>query len=174
MSPARRWIWNDVVFTFIALGLVAVTYTHLADRLNDALGLVSYRGAVALLRAGGVFFVADEASRSLSRFPFSVEVDGLCSGLRGLALFAAVVLLLELPRRWKVLHLVTGALFLMLINVVRIAHLFVVGASGSPRYALYHEWLWPSAIVAVVLLYRLVMLILGRRHRPAEAEIVDA
>jgi exosortase/archaeosortase family protein len=167
MSPARRWIRNDVVFAGLVLCLLALTYTPLADPINEPLCAVSYRGATWLLHAVGVPFTAIEAHRTLVHFPFAIEVTGLCSGLRGLALFAAAIALLPLSRRQKALHFALGALILVLVNIARVAHLFALGAGGSPRFALYHEWLWPAAIVGLILLYRLVMLVVTWR-RPAE------
>lgn len=174
MSAARRWIWNDVVFAGVALALVAVTYTPLAEPLNEPLCAVSYRGATSLLHALGVPFVADDARRVIAERPFALEVTGLCGGLRGLALWAAVMLLLPLARRQKALHFALGALVLVAANVARIAHLFVLGAGRSPLFALYHEWLWPCAVVAVVLLYRLAMLIVTRRRPGVAARMTRA
>lgn len=162
MSSARRWFWNDAVFAGVALSLVALTYTPLADPLNEPLCAVSYSGARALLDALGVPYAADAAHRTLSRGSFSIEVSGLCSGLRGLALWGAVMILLPGPRRQKLVHFALGAAVLMLVNVARIAHLYQLGAGGSPRFALYHEWIWPAAIVGGILFYRLLRLLAGR------------
>lgn len=171
MSPARRWIQNDVVFTAIAIALVAMTYTSLADRINEPLCAVTYRGATWLLHALGVPFTSDDAARSIARWPFTIEVSGRCSGLRGLAVWTAVLLLLPLKPRRKALHFVLGVAVLLAVNAVRIAHLFTLRAGGSPRFDLYHEWLWPSAIVGLVLSYRLAMLVVTWRRPP---EVVRA
>lgn len=167
MSPARRWVRNDVVFTGLGLGLVALTYTPLVGPLNELLCAVSYRGARWALSAWGVPHVADAARRVLSHGSFAIEVSGLCSGLRGVALWVAVLILLPLSRRQKALHAAAGIVVLMLANVARIVHLFTLGAGRSPRFSLYHEWIWPAAIVGAVLLYRLVVL-LAEHRRPVE------
>ncbi len=167
MSRARRWITNDVVFAGVALVLVALTYTPLAAPLNEPLCAVSYRGATWLLGALHIPHVADAAHRVIAHRPFSIEVSGLCSGLRALALWGAVMILLPAPRRQKVLHFALGAALLVGINIVRIAHLFHVGVHRPPSFGLYHEWLWPCAIVGAILLYRLVRLV--RPSRPLEA-----
>ncbi len=169
MSPARRWITNDVVFTALALALVALTYTSLADRINEPLCAATYRGATWLLEALGVPFTAHDATRSIARWPFALEVSGRCSGLRGIALWTAVLMVLPLRRRWKALHLVLGIAVLLVVNTVRIAHLFTLRVGLSPRFDLYHEWLWPTAIVGLVLSYRLVMQIVTWRRPPEVA-----
>lgn len=159
MSRARRWITNDVVFAGVALALVALTYTPLVGPLNEPLCAVSFRGADWLLDAFGVPHVADATTRVLAHKPFSIEVSGLCSGLRGIALWGAVAFLLPVSRRQRALHFALGAAVLMIVNIVRIAHLFNVGMQRSGSFALYHEWLWPGAIVGAILLYRLVRLV---------------
>lgn len=167
MSRARRWITNDVVFAGVALVLVALTYTPLAGPLNEPLCAVSYRGATWLLNALHIPHVADAAHRVIAHRPFAIEVTGLCSGLRALALWGAVALLLPVPRWQKALHFALGSAVLVLLNVVRIAHLFHVGVHRPPSFSLYHEWLWPGALVGAILLYRLVRLV--RPSRPLEA-----
>lgn len=169
MSPMRRWITNDVVFTAFALALVGLTYTSLVDRINEPLCAATYGGATWLLDALGVPFTADDATRSIARGPFAIEVSGRCSGLRGIALWTAVLTLLPLRRRWKAVHFLLGTAVLLVVNVVRTAHLFTLRAGMSPRFDLYHEWLWPMAIVGLVLSYRLVMLIVARRRPPEVA-----
>lgn len=171
MNRARRWILGDVVFASVALGLVGLTYTPLADPLNELSCAVSYRGAQAALSVLGVPHTADAAHRVLSHGSFAVEVTGLCGGVRAIALWAAVMILMAAPRRQKVIHFLLGAAALMLLNIARIAHLFHAGAHRSPSFALYHEWVWPAAIVGVILLYRLVRLL---RAAPRKLETFHA
>lgn len=167
-SPAKRWIWNDAVFAGLTLALVALTYTPLATPFNEPLCALSYSGADSLLGLLGIAHEADPTGHVISGEAFALEVNGLCSGLRALALFFAVMALLRIPRRRKALHLVLGAAILVVVNIVRIAHLYSLGESRSTRFALYHEWLWPIAIVGVILSYRLVMLIAARAGAAAE------
>jgi exosortase/archaeosortase family protein len=169
VSAARRWIWNDAVFTGVALLLVASTYTRLAAPLNESLCDLSYRGARALLDIIGVPYTADAAKRVLARSSFALEVTGLCSGLRGIALWGAVMILLPVSRRRKLVHVAFGAVALVLVNVVRIVHLFELGAAGSPHFALLHEWIWPTAVLGAILFYRLLMLL---THRTGTAKVV--
>lgn len=167
MSPLRRWIQNDFVFAGVTLALVALTYTPLADPLNDPLCAVSFSGAGWLLSKLGIAHTADAARRVISGEFFSMEIAGLCSGLRALALFGAVVLLLKLPRWQKAIHATVGLLVLMGINMARLVHLYTLGEGQDPRFALYHEWIWPMGIVAAILLYRLGMLIAEKKPAPA-------
>lgn len=162
MSAARRWVWNDVLFTSLVAVMVGLTYTPLADPLNGPLCAVSYRGAAWLLDILGVPHTADAAHRVLRHGSFAIEVSGLCSGLRALALWGAVMILLPAPRRQKLVHFVVGVLGLMLVNIVRIVHLFTIIASSSSRFEFYHHRIWPMAIATAILLYRLLVRITPR------------
>jgi len=168
LTPAKRWIRNDVIFAGLTLLLVALTYTPVAAPLNDPLCALSFSGTDWLLSHLGVAHTVDPSARLITGEAFSIEISGLCSGLRALALFFAVIALLRLPRRKKAIHLAVGAALLVTVNVARIAHLYTLGEARSPSFNLYHEWIWPTAIVAVILLYRLVMLIATRTRAAAE------
>lgn len=168
MSAGKRWIWNDTVFAGLTLLLVALTYTPVANPLNDPLCAMSFSGADWLLSHMGVAHAVDPSARLISGGSFSIEINGLCSGLRALSLFSAVIVLLRVPARKKALHFAVGAALLVIINVARIAHLYTLGEARSPSFNLYHEWIWPTAIVAAILLYRLVMLIATRARAAAE------
>ena len=160
------------MLTGLALSLVAISYTSLGDALNRPLSAVSYRGARFLLDACGERYHADAAHLTLSRRLFSVQVNGLCSGLRGLAVWSAVVILLPLPWRRRLLHFAVGGLGLLALNVTRIAHLFLLGAGRSARFALFHEWLWPALVVGVILAYRLVMGTIHRREATSPGAVL--
>lgn len=67
MSPARRWVRNDVVFAAVALGLVALTYTPLVRPLNGLLGAVSFHGADWVLHALDVSHITDAREDQLHR-----------------------------------------------------------------------------------------------------------
>jgi len=169
VSRARRLATDDMVFIGVAVLLVSLSYTPLAGRLNDMLCAFSYRGVRWLLSELRVPYVADAANRLLAQGPFALEVNGLCSGLRGIAVLGAVIILVPLRTGQKLAHLALGTLALMVVNVVRIAHLFYLGVHDSPHFALFHEWIWPTAILGVLLLYRLVIL---RRQRSRSVEAI--
>lgn len=164
MSPARRSIGGDVGFVVLALSLVALTYTPLAGPFDEVLCAVSFRGAEGVLSVLGVPHAVDAAHRVLSQGAVAVEVNGACSGMRAVAFFAAVMILLDAPRREKLVHFAAGAAVLTGINVLRIAHLFELRVESSPHFAAYHAWIWPAVMGSAILLYRL-----ARRGRAASA-----
>ena len=158
LSSAQRWIWDNIVFGGITLVLVAFAYTPLASPLNEPLCAVSYAGTERLLDLFGVAYTADPARHVISGRVFSLEVAGLCSGLRALALFAAVLIQIRLPWKRAALDGALGATVLVALNAARIAHLYQLGEARSPSFTLYHEWIWPSALVSLILLYRYLMM----------------
>ncbi len=168
IRAARRFTWEDAVFAAAAPCLVAVTYTPLGDVLAAPLRAATYRGARALLDALHMAYTADVGRFALARGGTFVVVTSACSGLLPLALWCAAMFVTPLPWRRKTPHLLLGALLLQIMNVVRTAHLFQLAAHGSPRFDLYHEWLWPGAKLAVIFGYPLLLLLAHRgARRPA-------
>ncbi|MFT3764629.1 MAG: archaeosortase/exosortase family protein [Minicystis sp.] len=163
ISPRVR---DDLVFMGVLFVLAELSSSQLADPLNELLAGVSYRGTDFVLGALGVPHTADAAHRVLGDGQFEIEVAGECSGLRSIALLGAALILLPLPRRRKVVHFALGAVALMAVNVVRLAHLFQLGEHET----LFHVWLWPTVIVGGVLVYRHIMLPAGLANTSPTAD----
>lgn len=152
----RRWriLSGNGGFALLAVALLALAYSRLAAPLNALLCRGSFQGATAALRLLGVEHGAEPAEQILRGPAFAIEVSGLCSGLRGIALWTAAALCLPLSLRRRVGILVVGLLVLCALNVLRIVHLFRLQSEGSAYFVLCHEWLWPCAIVAGILVAR--------------------
>lgn len=162
IRAARRWVREDAAFVAVAPCLVAATYTPLGGALAAPLRVLTYSGARALLDALHLPYTAYVDRFTLARGAASVTVTPACSGLLPLALFCAAMFVTPLPWRRKTPHLLVGALLLQAMNVARAAHLFQLVALGSPRFDLYHEWLWPGAKLGVIFGYPLLLLLAQR------------
>ena len=142
-------------YTATAACCLGLSYTSFAQPFNDVLCAASYSGVRRLIAAahwGAVTF--DEHARRIIFQGFAIEVAGLCSGLRGIALWAAVAV--HLPKTWpaRARYFIAGLGALLVLNVVRIAHLLYLGGTHSPRFGLFHEYVWPAVFVAAVLIGR--------------------
>ncbi len=162
IRAARRWVREDAAFVAVAPCLVGATYTPLGGALAAPLRALTYSGARALLDALHLPYTAHVERFTLARGAASITVTGACSGLLPLAIWCAVMFVTPLPWRRKAPHLLAGALLLQAMNVARTAHLFQLVALGSPRFDLYHEWLWPGAKLGVIFGYPLLLLLAQR------------
>lgn len=156
-SPAAK-------FALLAVGLVALTYTPLCAPLNELFCAISYRGTRWMLDVLGISYQAFPAHRVLRSGSFGIEVSGLCSGMRGIAIWCAAVVFLPVPRWQKLVHLFAGTAVLTLVNCMRITHLLYAGAHATARFKLYHEWLWPMGILGLILAYRAIRNVVAQQH----------
>lgn len=153
-----------VLFAVLALALVSLTYTPLCAPFNELFSAISYRGARGMLDALGIAYQANPTHRLLRAGSFGIEVNGLCSGMRGNAIWWAAVVFLPVSRGQKVIHLFAGTAVLALINCARISHLLYVGSHSIDRFRTYHEWVWPAAILGLILAYRAIRNELAQVH----------
>lgn len=164
MLSALRRVHPTVAFAVAALLFIALTYTPLCAPLNEFFCAISYRVSNGMLDALGIAHQALPAHRVIRAGAFGITIDGLCSGMRGNAIWWAAVLFLPVSRWQKVIHFFAGTAVLALINCVRITHLVYVGAHSVDRFKVYHSWVWPTAILGIILAYRAIHNVVAQHH----------
>ncbi|BDG04619.1 exosortase E/protease, VPEID-CTERM system [Anaeromyxobacter oryzae] len=140
---ARRVVtrWRTPLLA-LAAGLLAWRGALEAERLWGVLSEGTLRGAAALLRLGAAPVTVELEERLIGVGGFDVEISEVCSGVDGLGLvlvFQAVWIAtsrdrVRLPRALVLLPL--GAAAALAANVLRIAALVLLGASGREALAL--------------------------------------
>lgn len=106
--------------------------------------------AVALALAGlGV--EADQSGSALS-LPggFAYELYFRCTGYLPVMLYAAALSVAPTPWRSRIRGLLIGVPALAALNVVRLMHLFLVGAGHPEWFDLAHGVLWEAAMAGAV------------------------
>lgn len=106
--------------------------------------------AAALLRTLG-FGVASEQNDLFSE-TFRVQVLRGCDGLEPLALFLIAVVASPTGVRAKVAPVLIGTAGLLIINILRIASLFLIGSYYSTAFSFAHLVFWPLALVLLAFL----------------------
>jgi exosortase/archaeosortase family protein len=154
-----RGIGRDLGFVALGLALFGVLYTPLGERLDVPFRIVAYRGVRALLALVAEPHQAVPAKFLLTHGTSSIVVGSSCSGLRAVALWSAFVAFVPYPWQRRALHFLLGATLLLVVNVVRLAHLFHLQVHHPAVFPLYHEWLWPAAKVALILAYWAVLIL---------------
>ncbi|MGB8169128.1 MAG: archaeosortase/exosortase family protein [Chthoniobacteraceae bacterium] len=101
--------------------------------------------ANALLHAVGE--VSQIAETSIWSLKYSVTVADKCSGLE-LAWFLGATLL-AFPATWgkRLLGAALGFVFLSVLNVLRVASLYLIGVHGTGAFAVIHEDAWPALMI---------------------------
>ena len=117
--------------------------------VNDAF-VVPFTAAVARA-SGGLLKLAGEpvvvAGTSISSRAFSVNVENGCNGLETALLLAAAVLAFPASWRQKLAGFALGFLSIELVNLVRVASLFWVGAHRPGWFGPAHTVVWQSLVV---------------------------
>jgi exosortase/archaeosortase family protein len=82
---------------------------------------------------------------------YSITVARGCDAVEGIALFSAA--LLTFPAKWKskLIGLLTGTIFLLLLNLVRIISLFLTGLYFPKAFPLMHEDIWQGLFIFCVI-----------------------
>lgn len=159
---------RDLLLPALGMALFGVLYTPVGDVLSEPLRMVAYRGALSFIECIGEAHRAAPAKyiiSSLSSAAASITITPSCSGLRAVALWAAFVAFVPIPWKKRLLHFLLGTALLLTINIVRLGHLFVLMAHHPADFHIYHEWIWPLAKVAIIVIYwAILILVSGDRH----------
>jgi len=78
---------------------------------------------------------------------FGYEISHGCTGLVPVALLATGILAYRASVAEKIVGVLVGAPALLLLNLVRLVHLYVVGVRRPYWFAPLHQWVWELAVV---------------------------
>lgn len=167
-SPAR---WRTALSEVGPLAVVVITVGALTPQIVsltldswnfEPLRRATFFAVVNCLAVLGVHATADVPNYTLSSETFSLSVAPVCSGVEGIGVtivflacyFYAFRESLRFPNVWVLLPI--GFALSWLLNVVRIATLFVLGASGHPELAVqgFHShagWLMFSILALAII-----------------------
>ena len=78
---------------------------------------------------------------------FGYEISHGCTGLVPVALLATGIIAYRASVAKKIVGVLVGAPALLLLNLVRLVHLYVVGVRRPGWFAPLHEWVWELVVV---------------------------
>lgn len=79
--------------------------------------------------------------------PFALEIRQGCDAAEATALFVAATLAFAAPWRTRVGALVAGVVMIFVLNVARVASLFLIGRYAEAWFHTAHVDLWPALIL---------------------------
>jgi exosortase H (IPTLxxWG-CTERM-specific) len=150
-EPAGAATWRSVRFALTVLGLLVlfflVTRLPAVDRhvVTPYTGFVAWSSAL-LLRAAGAG--VSSHGNVVASPAFSVAILPVCNGLEVTAIYAAAVLAFPAALSGKAIGLAGGLVIIYLINIVRIAALFLIGAHYHVAFEQAHYY-YAQAFVIV-------------------------
>lgn len=149
-SPVLRFI---LAFGACILLFYALYYSSFfTDYFKDAILSVQAIGGGALLQLFGQS--VSVSSDVISGAGASVKIAGGCDGLEATALFLSAILVFPLPFKYKWPGLVFGFLALTVLNLIRIAGLYLVSVYYPNAFDFMHiqGGLYLYSIITVILM----------------------
>jgi exosortase/archaeosortase family protein len=146
-------------------GIGVGLYSAVPDAWLEAVGLLLAASTCDLLTAIGVPAVIDGA-RVVRPGVFGIEVAPECVALQHVVLFSAAVVAWPASNRARAFAIVAATVSYNVLNVIRLASLFVVGTVSPLAFELAHSVFWQLAGLCLMLGGWLVWL---RSIRPLQA-----
>ena len=116
-----------------------------------------------LLAVLGQDITVTDASISSPRF--SVNIIRGCDAVEAIALYVCAVLAFPLPFLKKLIGMTVGALFLLVLNLVRIVSLFLIGVYSPKIFALTHIDVWQALFIFFAVLLWILWLLWATRSQ---------
>jgi len=126
--------------------------TRLQDRELTSLSLVITELSDATLRTLGFDVGRESRTLFVPGGSFGMRVDNDCNGAWAHLIFLAAVLAYPASWKEKLLGLTVGQSLLFLLNVVRVASLFVIGVYVPSVFRATHVYVWQFLIIGLALL----------------------
>jgi exosortase/archaeosortase family protein len=143
-----------VRFVFLVLTLAgAFLLVYREDLLGQM--LVPWVDLTARMTLGLLHFLGMEAARVVSQIHhpggFAYEIYYRCTGILPAAMLTILTMATSAPLRYKCLGLAAGIPLLIMLNLVRLVHLFHLGVHNSAAFGPAHGILWEAVIIVATL-----------------------
>ena len=157
----RRWSSRRPVLSFlIVFGvLMGVFYA-------SAVFTPAYRGSMASWLpfnarvSGALLSVVEQdvtvSGASITSPRFSVDVKPECSAVEPMAFLTCAILAFPAPLRRKIFGILAGAAAVTVLNIVRIASLFLVGVYDPDRFKMMHLEIWQVLFIVCAVVFWLL------------------
>lgn len=146
-NPVNRARW--FLLLRFAIALVVLYFVVAIHPVNDHAVVPFTRGIVrvsaGLLRALGEPAAAE--GTTIRSAKFAVDVQNGCNGLEAVILLVAAMLAFPARAGMRVLGIVAGFVAIQIVNLVRVASLFWLGAHHPSSFETAHAAVWQTVII---------------------------
>jgi len=84
---------------------------------------------------------------------FSVDIQNGCNGLETTFFLVAAVLAFPASWRQRVMATVIGTILIQMVNLIRVASLYLVGCHRPQWFASFHLAIWQTIVFATAVLF---------------------
>jgi exosortase/archaeosortase family protein len=148
--PSTRRNLGAVTVIVAALLLLDVRYSGWVELTWEPLTDATVTLVVVLLKSFGLG-VSQAGATLQSPDGFAYEITHHCAGFWPIVLFSAFHLMTSRPGERRLRSLVFGIAVLLLLNLVRLIHLFLIGVWAPSLFPIMHDLVWPFVTVMIML-----------------------
>ncbi len=145
VAANRRQIRFLVRFALLLIVFYAfMLYRPFEERVIDPYTQSIAAVSASLLNVGGAHVT--RSGTLITGRTFGVEVKNGCNGVEALFFLAAAMIAFEAPARWRLAGVVVGSLVIEVLNIVRVASLYLIGAMRPDLFETFHLAIWQTVI----------------------------
>jgi exosortase H (IPTLxxWG-CTERM-specific) len=149
------------ILFYIPIAVPAVERVTVAPFTN---ALTSISGS--LLRLLGEDVVVQG---TVIRGAFAVDIKNGCNAVEAVAFLAAAVLAFEAPLKLRLIGAIAGSILLEILNVIRIASLYILGHYHRSWFDMFHLAVWQTVMFGAAVLIFLIWTSRATRHAVARS-----
>jgi exosortase H (IPTLxxWG-CTERM-specific) len=141
-----------VKFLLLVIGLYVVISLEPVDRTFIA----SFTHGLTLASAGllRLFGIQVQVNGTTMRdAAFAVDVKNGCNGIEALILLVSAIVAFGGPWKKRLAGVLIGAIFIEVINLIRIATLFEIGKTHPALFEQFHLVIWQSVIILLSVVF---------------------
>jgi exosortase/archaeosortase family protein len=153
--PSTRRSLGAVTVIVAGVLLLDVRYSGWVEWIWEPLTDATVTLVVVLLKSYGLA-VSQAGATLQSPEGFAYEITHRCAGFWPIVLFCAFHLAATRPGDKRLRSLVFGIGLLLVLNLVRLIHLFLLGVQAPSLFAIMHDLVWPFVTIMVMLGFCLV------------------
>lgn len=156
----------QLLFVLRFFGLLILFYLIVApDAVDRAVIAPATRGITAASAAvlKGVGQQVQRSGTVIHGSTFAVDIKNGCNGIEAVVFLSAAILAFPATWRARALGLAASIVVIQVLNVIRIAALYLIGVYDRPLFDTFHLGVWQSIIFGAAVL---IFVVWTRRVQP--------
>ncbi len=151
MNPVVRsrllFVAKFVVAIVIVIALMSLAFVD--EHVVRPFSVVQTKAAGAVLRVARQN--VQSVGTMLTQKSYAVDVKNGCNGMEAIALLISALAAFPAPWRARLLAIISGALLVIAVNIIRIASLFVILRDYPQAFEFMHVVFWQVALFLLVI-----------------------
>lgn len=156
----------QLTFVLKFFGLLVLFYLIVAPKPVDQAVIAPATRAITAASAAVLKAIGQQVQRTgtvIHGSQFAVDIKNGCNGIEAVVFLCAAILAFPAPWRARALGLVASIVVIQLLNIVRIAALYLIGVYNRPLFDTFHLGIWQTIIFGAAVM---IFVVWTRRVQP--------